>query len=76
MDHLVVLLRRALRKLDQRPDVVEQIDRELTALLLRQRRAAVAGVVAHGPGSYAIPSFELRQQGDGRCVGKRSMVSV
>ena len=39
MDHLVVLLRRAVRELDQRPDVVEQIDRELAALLLRQRRA-------------------------------------
>ena len=69
MDHLVVLLRRALRQLEQRPDVVEEIDGELTALLLRQRRAAVAGVVAHRRRSYAIPSFELHQQGDGRRSG-------
>ncbi len=46
MDHLVVLLRRALRQLDQRPHVVEEIDGELPALLLRERSALVV-VVAH-----------------------------
>jgi hypothetical protein len=64
VDHLVVLLRRAVGRLEQRPDVVEEIDGELTTLRLRELRLAVAGLVAHGPRSYVVPSFELHQQGD------------
>ena len=64
VDHLVVLLGRAAGELEQRPDVVEEIDGEPAALLLRQLHLAVAGVVAHERGSYAIHSFELHQQGD------------
>ena len=64
VNHLVVLLRRAVRQLDQRPDVVEEIDGELTALLLRIG-ALPSWWSAMWPRSYAIPSFELRQQGDG-----------
>ena len=36
VNHLVVLLGRSVRQLDQRPDVVEEIDGQLTALLLRE----------------------------------------
>ena len=64
VDHLVVLLGRAIGELDQRPDMVEEIDGEPTALRLRQLRLAVAGVVAHRRRWYVIPSFELHQQGD------------
>ena len=72
VDHLVVLLRRAIRQLDQRPDMVEEVDRQLAALLLRQRRRrASSSVVAHGRRSYAFPRSSYTKRGMARDASKR-----